>query len=528
MNTLELHNIDGDNYLKISDIELMSPFMINVVSDSNHWIYLTSNGGITMGRKNPESSLFPYVTDDKLIQTADYIGPKTIFQIYLQDSILIWEPFLNLRNDGFEIQRNIFKSVLGNKIIFEEENHSLNLCYRYHWNSSHRFGFVKKSELLNLSNIDYRISVLDGLQGILPYGIGSDLERSVSNLGDAYKRAEILQRSNLGIFSLSAMIVDKAEPAEALKASVVWNFGINVQSILLSNKQLRNFRNGAEVQTENDIKGEKGSYFVVSTFNIKKTSTISWKIIANLNQSHSNIAELKNRLENHYDFDSEIQTDIDQGTQKLKSYLASADGFKVSGDLLGDQRHTSNVLFNIMRGGIFHDNYFISNKDFSDYIRKANKDIYQNYQAFLSELPEKLSRKQLIENIINLKDVDLERLTIEYLPLRFSRRHGDPSRPWNYFNINTLNEITGEEILDYEGNWRDLFQNWEALAYSYPEFIEAMIFKFLNSSTFDGYNPYRIAKDGFDWEVINPDKPWSYIGYWGDHQIIYLLNFWNW
>jgi hypothetical protein len=52
-----------------------------------------------------------------------------------------------------------------------------------------------------------------------------------------------------------------------------------------------------------------------------------------------------------------------------------------------------------------------------------------------------------------------------------------------------------------------------------------MIHKFLNASTFDGYNPYRVTKDGFDWETIEPDNPWSYIGYWGDHQIIYLLKF---
>ena len=50
-----------------------------------------------------------------------------------------------------------------------------------------------------------------------------------------------------------------------------------------------------------------------------------------------------------------------------------------------------------------------------------------------------------------------------------------------------------------------------------------MVYRFLNASTFDGYNPYRVTKDGFDWEAIEPDDPWSYIGYWGDHQIIYLL-----
>jgi hypothetical protein len=50
-----------------------------------------------------------------------------------------------------------------------------------------------------------------------------------------------------------------------------------------------------------------------------------------------------------------------------------------------------------------------------------------------------------------------------------------------------------------------------------------MIYKFLDSSTADGYNPYRISSNGYEWETIDPHDPWSYIGYWGDHQVIYLL-----
>jgi hypothetical protein len=50
-----------------------------------------------------------------------------------------------------------------------------------------------------------------------------------------------------------------------------------------------------------------------------------------------------------------------------------------------------------------------------------------------------------------------------------------------------------------------------------------MIAVFLNASTADGYNPYRISREGVDWEVENPADPWSHIGYLGDHQIIYLL-----
>ena len=49
-----------------------------------------------------------------------------------------------------------------------------------------------------------------------------------------------------------------------------------------------------------------------------------------------------------------------------------------------------------------------------------------------------------------------------------------------------------------------------------------MLVKFLNATTLDGYNPYRVTRDGIEWEVPEPDNPWSNIGYWSDHQIIYL------
>jgi hypothetical protein len=178
-----------------------------------------------------------------------------------------------------------------------------------------------------------------------------------------------------------------------------------------------------------------------------------------------------------------------------------------------------------MRGGIFDNNYQIEKWDFSNYLRKANKKVFEEVQTQLQQLKEEFTLFELKSIAEQSNNSDFIRLATEYLPLKFSRRHGDPSRPWNQFSINTNSEVDGSKILDYQGNWRDIFQNWEALAHSYPAFIEGMISKFLNASTFDGYNPYRVTKDGFDWETIEPDNPWSYIGYWGDHQIIYLLKF---
>ncbi len=179
----------------------------------------------------------------------------------------------------------------------------------------------------------------------------------------------------------------------------------------------------------------------------------------------------------------------------------------------------------MMRVGIFDHNYQIEKSDFLSYLLTASQDVFTRNEKLLQGLKPVFSKSALQELDIIHKDPDLKRLTEEYLPLKLSRRHGDPSRPWNQFSINIFSELDGSKILDYQGNWRDIFQNWEALALSYPEFLKGMIFKFLNASTFDGYNPYRVTKGGFDWESIEPDNPWSYIGYWGDHQIIYLLKF---
>ncbi|HLP05853.1 MAG TPA: hypothetical protein VK152_10530, partial [Paludibacter sp.] len=185
-------------------------------------------------------------------------------------------------------------------------------------------------------------------------------------------------------------------------------------------------------------------------------------------------------------------------------------------------RHFANTLFNTMRGGIYDDNYSIFTVGLKKHIQHFNSGVWFKYQDFLSSLPESIEYSKLDTLIQEQNDDNLYRLFLEYLPLTFSRRHGDPSRPWNLFNINIKDE-NGNKLLSYQGNWRDIFQNWEALSLSYPGYINGIIGKFLNATTADGYNPYKVASEGIDWEVIEPENPWSNIGYWGDHQIIYLL-----
>lgn len=525
MGQLQSVEINNELFFKIANTNLMRPFFMSMVSDSNHWLFVSSNGGISAGRKNSEFALFPYYTDDKITDTAEITGSKTIIRLQQNGKWIVWEPF-SVRSEGhFNITRNLYQNKYGNKIIFEEINHDLGLQFQYEWNSTNMFGFVKKATIANLSDKQIEFEILDGLQNILPFGVPSDLQTKTSNLADAYKRSELVAETGLGIFALSAIIVDKAEPSEALKANVVWSLGIDQPTYLLSANQLNQFRNGSALQQEEDVKGEKGAYFIVSHLTLQPNAAKQWMFVANVNQNHSGVIQLNETIKTDSLLSEKVNADIALGTINLIKLCAAADGVQTTADNLKDSRHFANVLFNIMRGGIFDNNYQVEKWDFENYLKKANKKVYAAVADSLNTLQNEFSIF-LLKHIANQTgNQDFIRLATEYLPLKFSRRHGDPSRPWNQFSINTRSEVDGSKILDYQGNWRDIFQNWEALAHAYPAFIEGMIYKFLNASTFDGYNPYRVTKDGFDWETIEPDNPWSYIGYWGDHQIIYLLKF---
>jgi len=520
---LEQVIIDNERFFKISNNNWMKPFFMNIVSDSNHWMFISSNGGLSAGRKESNYALFPYYTDDKITEGAENTGSKSIFWVHTENRKKLWEPFSNRQAGTYDVTRNVYKSIYGNKVRFEEINHDLDLRYSYQWSNSNQFGFIRKSIIENLTNSEVRIELLDGLQNIMPASVPSDLQNSTSNLVDAYKRTEVDADSGLAMFALSAIIVDKAEPSESLKANIAWSLGIDKAHYLLSSQQLNRFRRGVEVQEEIDVKAERGGYFINSSIELGASETKEWKIILDVNKSQSDIVKLIEIIKNHDSLDSDIAEDIELGTFRLIKFVASSDGLQMSADKFRDARHYSNVLFNIMRGGIFDENYKIDKSDFLSYLNNANKTFFSANQTLLGSLKESFTLTDLQILISGSTNIDFKRLAIEYLPLKFSRRHGDPSRPWNKFSINTRSEIDGSKILDYEGNWRDIFQNWEALVYAFPGFIEGMVFKFLNATTFDGYNPYRVTKGGFDWETIEPDDPWSYIGYWGDHQIIYLL-----
>jgi hypothetical protein len=515
-------NLGSEKFFRIANVDRMDPFLMSVVSSSDHWLFVASNGGLTAGRRDPDNALFPYSTEDKVQDNAHNTGSRTVIWAERKGRRYVWEPFNTNHRQLYDTTTNLYKNVIGNKLVFEELNHELELCFRYTWTTSDRFGFVRQSEFLNTGSDPVSLSVLDGIENILSWGASEFFQNHFSCLGDAYKQNELDRETGLGIYAFSSIPGDSAEPSEALRATICWSTLPADVDRLVSSNQLDAFRQGGAVQPEERACGRRGAYFVHNVLTLAAGKWARWQIVADLACGHVDIAALRRALAETSDLDRLVQDDVDAGTRKLARIVASADGLQTTGDSLGCAHHFSNVLFNVMRGGIFESSYRIPVHDLKDVLGSFNPEVLARHATFLDSLGDEIQLHELLERARERNDPDLVRHVHEYLPLSFSRRHGDPSRPWNRFSINVRGQ-GGDRILDYQGNWRDIFQNWEALCHSFPEFLENVICKFVNTTTADGYNPYRITKWGYEWEIPNPDEPWSNIGYWGDHQLIYLL-----
>ena len=445
----------------IHNYDQMKPFFISLASDTDLWMYLSSTGGLTCGRRSPNEALFPYYTDDKITDGHEFTGPKTIIKVkgerLKEKGESLWIPFSDMQQPVYQIRRSISKTTYGNQIEFCEENRTLGLKFSYYWAPAGKHGWVRRAELENVRKEPVRIELTDMLQNVLPAGVERKTQNEFSTLVDGYKKTELVPGTSLALFRMEAILVDRAEPSEALTCNTIYTLGLPHADY-----------------TQTESKGVRANYVAKSRFTLQGRKRQAWYNVLDVSQDAVAVHELMHFIARPKAAIKQIDQAIIDSTKALLDIVGKNDGFQSTNDRANDARHFANVLFNTMRGG-----YYLT------YPPKPEEDA-------------------------------------EYLPLTFGRRHGDPSRPWNLFSIRVQDE-KGQPVVGYQGNWRDIFQNWEALSYSYPLYTNHIIAKFLNATTADGYNPYRISDEGFEWEVIEPENPWSNIGYWGDHQIIYLL-----
>lgn len=514
--------LDSEPYYRIRHSDRLPAFLMSLASDTDLWMFVTSTGGLTAGRVSPDGSLFPYDNVDRLEDAHLHTGPITLLRVRHGADVVLWQPFAERRAGDPPVERRLYKNVVGDRIVFEESAPELGLVFRYRWSGCDTFGFVRTASLSRVAGRASEVEILDGVRNVLPHGVPLAMYQQQSSLVDAYKRNECDAATGLAIFSLTSRITDRAEAVEELRANVVWSVGLDGRRISVADDAVNAFRAGEPLQPVALTTGRRGHYLVHAAVTLAAGETRQWHLIADAGLGPVDVVRLRERLRSGGITGATIEHALDAATSALTRIVASADGLQASARTTDTAHHFANVLFNNMRGGVFPSGYSAPRTDIVDFIRSRDLRVSESHAALLAALPDEVDVFELIAASRRTADPDLERLCLEYLPLYFGRRHGDPSRPWNRFAIR-VRGADGEPALHYEGNWRDVFQNWEALAMSFPGYLPGMIARFVDASTLDGFNPYRITRDGIEWEVADPDHPWGHIGYWGDHQIVYLL-----
>ncbi len=519
--TLHIRQAIGKHYFVIEDVQELPPFFMTLVSADDHWMFIASNGAMTCGRRSAERSLFPYYCSDKLLDMRGTTGTKTLIKVDLDGEQILWQPW-HADTTPPQIQRNLYKNNLGSRLCFEEVNRSIGMKFIYSWGFSPKYGFVRRSQLINFGHHARSIQILDGLTNILPSDVDPQFQLRFSNLADAYKKAELHADGRMGVYYFSSIPTDRAEPVEGLRANIAWLASRHPGQILLSERQIQPFLAGQSVVTENDIRGQRGAFLIVDRLCLAPGAQRNWTLVADVHQDHRQFASLRRNLLQASDLEHDLEQELAAHDDSLRRLAARVDGLQLSQQSRRCDRHLANSIFNAMRGGVPADGYWIDRQQLDDHLAAHNRPLRRQHQDWLEQLPVRAHCSEIVTAAKRRGDPDLIRLCQEYLPLTFSRRHGDPTRPWNVFDID-LKHTDGTTKIAYQGNWRDIFQNWEALATAYPLFLPNMIHRFVNASTADGYNPYRLKLAGFEWERPNASDPWANIGYWGDHQIVYLL-----
>lgn len=515
----------------------LAPFLVCLTSPDDHWVFVSTSGALTCGRVSPERALFPYETDDRLHRAGGLRGPVTALWVTPAGGPpVLWRPLRGAA--AANVSRTLYKSDLSDRLVFEERHADLGLTFRARWSTSRRYGLVRTVTLaLDAAAAPVDVVALDGLIDLEAALVGLPARQAMSCLVDAYTRCERVGRLPLALCSLESRIVDRPEPAEALRATMVWALGLDGAAIHLREDVVDAFvlapaapagpgaDGHADAPTPTST-GRRGAFLVSTRLALAPGASHRWDLVGEVYADHATVAAAAHALADPRALRDALDADIADGRARLRRLVAAVDGLQHGADRAQTAALTSSALFNAMRGGLPVDGHVLPLADLASFVAGRSARTASRRAADLEALVAEVEElggapvDAIVARVEALDDPDLLRLTLEYLPLWFSRRHGDPSRPWNHFAIRVTTP-DGERRLDWQGNWRDIFQNWEALCESFPAFALGTVVTFVDASTADGGNPYRITRDGIDWEVPEPDHPWSHIGYWGDHQIVY-------
>ena len=112
----EFLTVGEERYYAIRNVDQMAPFFMSIISSSDHWLFVSSSGGLSAGRVAPETALFPYIPVDRIHESNTHTGSTTVLRVRRDVTSHLWEPFSHRHGDRYDTSRHLYKNLLGNKL----------------------------------------------------------------------------------------------------------------------------------------------------------------------------------------------------------------------------------------------------------------------------------------------------------------------------------------------------------------------------------------------------------------------------
>ncbi|MCA9548066.1 MAG: hypothetical protein KC613_26855, partial [Myxococcales bacterium] len=410
----------GQPWLRVTNVDAMPPFFMSVVSDSDPWLFVGSNGAFVGGRVQPDSALFPYLTVDRILERPDSMGARTALLVRRGAAWALWEPW-QPSGRAYALTRTLYKHAHGTAVVFEETNHDLGLRLRSELTTCEDYGLLRLSQLAVLGDRPVEVRLLDGWHQLQPPGLNTRLMAQLSYLAAAYMRHERVPGRPLGLYTLNARLSDLAEPAESLRAAAGWVVGLDDATLLLSDRQIQAFRRGEGVASETEIRGAAGACYAVTQRRLQPGEPLRWIHGADTELDHAAVVRLRAELADPIAFAERVRAAAHANHRRLLGRIAAADGLQQTADAQASVHHFANVLFNCMRGGTLAAGYGFPRADLQAFLASRSRAVAARHAAGLAALPDPCTLPALHAFAAAQGDPALARLANEYLPLTFSR-----------------------------------------------------------------------------------------------------------
>ncbi len=439
--------LEGNTYV-IKNYDRLPPFSsflpgLAGIKGIPLWVYYTNRGqGInSFGIHNKNNAIMEFNPANTAYENTAIKG----FRTFIKCNGKFLEPFFSYDKTA---ARNLY--IRRNSFKIEEVNtaYGLKVTVKYYVLPNYSIGgLVRKVCIENITKDSKKLSILDGMPKIIPYGIGNGEFKEMSNLLKSWTEIKNIE-NNIPYYTLRASSDDSAEVSRIeggyyymavnngkilpviYDAQVI--FGCETSLVYPVEFLEKNLESVLEKPQCFANKVPCG--FTPAEFELGAGKVYEWNTVVGFAGSPEQVNEkLGDFCDGGFfkEKEDEAEEVADILTKDVKTYTAVP---------LFDQYVEQCYLDNFLRGGY----PYVFNKD--------------NNKA-----------------VVHL----------------FSRKHGDPERDYNFFSI------AGEYYSQGNGNFRDVSQNRRNDVFFHKDVGNFNIKTFFDLIQIDGYNPLEVRPSAF-------------------------------